>query len=103
MRGAENLQTDPEEVHGAGQQQAHHAPRHQSVAMRPHVAGTRQDSRILIQQPGPFALTVGQYQVRDESGRIIFSVNKFGVDINRSRPKIENKPHSGDNHHFWFI
>ena len=94
MRGAENLQPDAEEVHGAGQQQTH-----RTVAMRRHAAvGTRDDPRLPGQQQ--FAL------VRNEFGQIIGfirSVNKFGVDRNRCRPKTENKFHSGDNHLFWFI
>ena len=100
MRGAENLQPDAEEVHGAGQQQTH-----RTVAMRQHATvGTGHDPRLLGQQPfsRPFAW------IRNEFGHIIGfsrvrSVNKFGVDRNRCRPKTENKSHSGDNHHFWFI
>ena len=105
MRGAENLQPDAEEVHGAGQQQTHHPAGHRTVAMRRHAAvGTRHDPRLPGQEPfsRPFAL------IRNEFGHIIGfsrirSVNKFGVDRNRCRPKTENKSHSGDNHHFWFI
>ena len=94
MRGTDNLQLNAEDDHevpGTGQQQAHHAPGNRTVAMRRHVAGTREDPRLLRQQRGPCSLPFvphrgGQLQVCDQ----------FGVDRTRCRPQTENKFHSGD-------